>query len=54
MPTGTTLSMPERVDLLRTLKQAAWADGVLVPEEAEVYEAAAEMLGVPMEAATQL
>jgi uncharacterized tellurite resistance protein B-like protein len=48
------LEMPERVALLRTLKQAAWADGVLVPEEAEVYEAAAEMLGVPMEAVTQL
>ncbi len=48
------LSMPERVELLRTLKQAAWADGVLVPEETQVYEAAADMLGVPLEAATQL
>jgi uncharacterized tellurite resistance protein B-like protein len=48
------LPMDERVALLRTLKQAAWADGVLVPEEADVYEAAAEMLGVPLATATKL
>jgi uncharacterized tellurite resistance protein B-like protein len=46
----TTLPMADRVQILRTLQRAAWADGVVLPEETEVFRMARQLLEVPREA----
>jgi len=46
----TALSLEDRINMLRTLQQAAWADGVLLPEEARVFRLARQLLEVPREA----
>jgi len=43
------LSEEERVDLLKMLADAAWADDKLVPEEEAVFGLAAEILQVPVD-----
>ena len=45
-----TLSIADRVQILRTLQQAAWADGILLPEETRVFRMARQLLDVPREA----
>jgi uncharacterized tellurite resistance protein B-like protein len=43
----TTLSMDERVQILKILQQAAWADGIVLPEETRVFRMARQLLDVP-------
>ncbi len=44
------LSIPDRVEILRTLQKAAWADGVLLPQETRVFRMARQLLEVPRDA----
>ncbi len=44
------LCIEDRVGILRTLQRAAWADGVLLPEETRIFRMARQLLDVPREA----
>ena len=46
----SALSVDDRVQILRTLQQAAWADGILLPEETRVFRMARQLLEVPRDA----
>jgi uncharacterized tellurite resistance protein B-like protein len=46
----TALNMDDRVQILRTLQKAAWADGIVLPEETRVFRMARQLLDVPREA----
>jgi len=46
----SALQMADRVQILRTLQRAAWADGVVLPEETRVFRMARQLLDVPREA----